>query len=193
MLSGFSAKGSEAFEKALKNAQRGFEILSKVELFTHASWNALSVASNNALDGFASVRVLALVNLLFFPQQNMQYFLFSPENSIQKKCDRLFLFAHNACKSIRALNKWNLIDLGNFGKLKIGAHLTIFHLLTDGLMLASSSFSIWDTWLKVSRVSVEKKEIKRKIEKLQDHPTALAKALQGDQEAYKKLHDRSNH
>ena len=50
----------------------------------------------------------------------------------------------SSCKLLRSLNKWKLIDLGQIAKVKIGVHLTVFHLITDGMMIASSSFGLWD-------------------------------------------------
>jgi hypothetical protein len=186
-LGGFFTEGSEPLEKLFKNAQRGMEIISKVEWITHASLAALSVTCKSAIDVFESVRIVGVVQLLFTPQKNNQYFLFSPENSLQKKCDRVFLFAHTVCKNLRAMNKWKLIDLGHFGRLKIGTHLTVFHLLTDGLMIASSFFSSWDTWLKVNTIVEGEYEINRKIDKWQDRPLNIARILQGDLIIHEKL------
>ena len=183
----FFVEGSEAFEKILKNSQRGLEIASKIESISKPIWKVLSVSCKNAIDVFESIRFLGVVTLLFTPQKNNKYFLYSPEHSIQKKCDRLFLLAHTGCKTIRAASKWKLIDLGYFGKLKIGPHLPVFTLLTDGLMLASCSFSIWDMWLKITGLNQEEHEIKKKIEFRQDRPLNLAQALQGDQAAFDKL------
>lgn len=182
LVSSLSAEGTDPLEKVLKNTFRSFEIVSKVELVTHLSWMALSSAFKAAIDVFESMRTIGVLQILLTPQQNERYFLFDPENSLYKKADRLSLLVHTTCKSIRALHRWKLIDLGNIGKLKMVGHLTLFHFLIDSSMVASSFFAVMDFF---DRLAIKPEE--RKNEKWQERSLTLAKIFQGDSVAYENL------
>ena len=117
------------------------------------------------------------LKILFHPQINNKYFLADPANSISKKCDRLLLAGHTSCKLLRSLNKWKLIDLGQIAKVKIGAHLTVFHLITDGMMIASSSFGLWDLSAQVKKLNKKLGEIDAKVEKWKDRYVTLGLIL----------------
>lgn len=181
VYAGYTTDKSELLEKVTKNTHRGLDILLRLETISDVSLTGLSSTLKGAAEIFESLRFVGALNLLLTPHKNKKYFLSDPANSIQKKCDRVLLLGHTGFKSARALNKWKLINLGTFGKVKLGSHLTLFHLITDGLMIGSTSFGIWDTFLKLKEFSGNEKEADKKIDKWGNRLLSLAQVMIGDQ------------
>lgn len=170
------AKSSDPLERITKNSYRFLDILSKIRLITDPALVGLSALCKGAADVFESMRFVGVVKSLVVPQKNNKYFLFDPENSTQEKCDRLCLLGHTAFKNLRSLHRWKLIELGKFGTLKIGSHLTLFHLLTDGWLVASCSFYLWGMNIKLNKMEDSASALKQKTNNWQFRPQLLAKA-----------------
>ena len=173
----FTFKNMEPLEKVVKNAQRTIDIITQLQSTATPLLMNISANFKNSVEFFESLRFIGSLKILFHPQINNKYFLADPANSISKKCDRLLLAGHTSCKLLRSLNKWKLIDLGQIAKVKIGAHLTVFHLITDGMMIASSSFGLWDLSAQVKKLNKKLGEIDAKVEKWKDRYVTLGLIL----------------
>jgi hypothetical protein len=171
----------EPLEKVIKNSHRAIDIITTVTRISDGTLIEISTSFKSSIEFLESIRVVGSLKLLLVPQKNQKYFLFDPANNTHKKCDRLLLVAHTACKSMRTLNKWKLIDLGRVAKVKVGAHLTVFHLVTDSLMIGSSFFGLWDLSIKLKEFNQKYHNLERKITKCIDMPSSLDLIKSGDQ------------
>lgn len=134
----------EPLEKVFKNVQRGIEIAMQLARTANEALSGISANFKSAAEFLESIRFIGAWKQLLIPQKNNKYLLTDPDVSSYKKGDRVLLAGHTSCKMVRALNKWKLIDLGQIAKVTIGAHLTVFHFITDGLMIGSSSLGLLD-------------------------------------------------
>jgi hypothetical protein len=171
----------ESLEKVIKNSHRAIDITTTVTQISDGTLIEISTSFKSSIEFLESIRIIGSLKLLLVPQKNQKYFLFDPANNTYKKCDRLLLAAHTACKSMRTLNKWKLIDLGRVAKVKVGAHLTVFHLVTDNLMIGSSLFGLWDLSIKLKKFTQKYHNLERKITKWIDMPSSLDLIKSGDQ------------
>lgn len=172
----------ESLEKVIKNSHRTIDILTTLEEMTDGMLIKVSASFKSSIEFLESIRFIGALKTLLVPQKNRKYFLFDPENSVPKKCDRVLLAAHNGCKTVRSLNKWKLIDLGKIARVKIGGQLTAFHFVTDGLMIGSSLFGLWDTSFKCKNVLEKDRRLVEKKNKWTNRPLSLGLLLIEDQE-----------
>ena len=177
----FAFMDMEPLEKVVKNAQRTLDIVTQLQRIATPLLVNISASFKNSLEFFESLRFIGSMKILLTTQKNNKYFLADPNNSTSKKCDRLLLAGHTSCKLLRSLNKWKLIDLGQIAKVKIGAHLTAFHLITDGMMIASSSFGLWDLSSQVKSLNEKRHKINAKLEKWENRYATMGLILTEDQ------------
>jgi hypothetical protein len=186
----FTFKKMEPLEKVVKNAQRALEIVTQLQNTATPLLINVSASFKNAVEFFESLRFIGSIKILLLPQKNNKYFLADRDNSIPKKCDRVLLAGHTSCKLMRSLNKWQLLDLGQIAKIKIGAHLTAFHLITDGMMIASSSFGLWDLSSQVKSLNEKRHKINAKLEKWENRYASMGLILTEDQAEIAKFQQR---
>ena len=186
----FTFKNMEPLEKVVKNAQRTLEIVTQLQSTATPLLINVSASFKNSVEFFESLRFIGSMKLLLTTQKNNKYFLADRDNSTSKKCDRVLLAGHTSCKLLRSLNKWKLLDLGQIAKIKIGAHLTAFHLITDGMMIASSSFGLWDLSSQVKDLNKRHHTINAKIEKWENRYTTMGLILTEDQAEIAKFQQR---
>lgn len=121
---------------------------------------------------FESLRFIGATNLLV-SQKNGKFFLADPENSWQKRLDRVNLFFHTGFKSFKALNKFGFVSLGVMAKEVVGK-LPIFTLTMDSFMLGSCFFSTWDSLgINLPKARNKIAEANSKIAKWESRPTEI--------------------
>jgi hypothetical protein len=173
---------ADSLEKVIKNSHRSIDIFTILTGIADGTLIRISASFKSSIEFLESIRFVNACKTLLVPQENKKYFLFDPANSIQKKWDRTLLAAHTGCKTLRNLNKWKLIDLGKIAKAKIAGHLTTFHLFTDGLMIGSSFFGLWDSAIKFNQTIKNEHRLIEKNSKWNNRPRSIALLLIGDQE-----------
>jgi hypothetical protein len=128
----------DALEKITKNSQRLIELALRLQLIVSIPLNAVSNLLKGVGELFDLIPSIGIISFFLSPQENGVYFLFDPSQATLKKVEKLFLGSHLVCKTIRILNKWQLIDLGTICKAKVGNIPMLFSLFTDSLMCLSS-------------------------------------------------------
>lgn len=172
-IAAYTVTHNEPLEKVAKITGR---IISIAEIVFNGLSEALSNFSSQVRDSiivFETLRFVGIVNLLISPK-NGKYFLTDPQNSWQKRIDRVNLAFHCSFKSFKGLSRFGFVSMGVMAKNVIGK-LPIFTLVMDSFMLVSSFFSTWDS-LGVNMPKARKKmaEADDKIDKWENRQTEIA-------------------
>lgn len=172
-IGSFVTKNAEPLEKVAKNTYRLIDMWAAVYGSVSAPFAMLSSQLKDSVTVFESIRVFGAIKTLVCKDEDNKYFLFNEKNTWQKKVDRVCLAFHNSFKSVKGLSKAGLVQLGACAKHAIGK-LPVFTLVTDGFMIGSSFFSIWDISVKgFPRGQEALKLADEKILKWEDRPFAV--------------------
>ena len=168
----FTASRAEPLEKAAKLIYRQIELANLILKNVSAPFLNLSSQLKDACTVFETVKIFGNIKMFIVRERNGNYLLTNPQNSWQKKVDRVTLLCHNTFKFVKGMNKFGFVQLGVMAKEVIGK-LPIFNLAMDGFIIASSFFGAWDSiGLGIPSVHKKRDDANQKLEKWE---TRLAK------------------
>lgn len=176
------AQRADAMDKTAKLTYRWIDLIEVLTNSVSAPVKLLSSRMKILSDMFEATRFFGVASVLTSQNHKGVYYLQNKRNSWQKCVDRICLLAHTAFKMINGGNRYGLCDLGPIlPSIKIFGSLTAFKFITDGFMVISSFFGIWDSALTLKRTKEEMKTINYKIEKWEYRPLQSALIRKGNQ------------
>ena len=171
-ISAYTVTHAEPLEKVAKITGR---ILGMAEIAFNGLSKAFANLNSQLRDTilvFETLRFVGVMNMLLTPK-NGKYFLSDPNNSWQKRADRVNLAFHTAFKMVKGLNKFGFVDIGFMAKNVVGK-LPIFTLSMDSFIIASSFFSTWDILVNsLPRANKTLAKANAKVDEWEWRPTAL--------------------